>query len=81
MLNPPLCPGGVASVREIIDLGARGRLAPLFGLEELTRIVLRALDDPAACARLRRRNRPGAGDASAIGAPVGRAGLHLPWRT
>jgi hypothetical protein len=72
--EPAALSGAVASVREIIDLGARGLLAPLFDLAELTRIVLRVLDDPAAYARLRRRNRPGAGDASAIGAAVGGAG-------
>jgi glycosyltransferase involved in cell wall biosynthesis len=44
--------GDVAPVREIIEPGKHGLLAPLFDLEELTRVALRVLDDPAEYAPL-----------------------------
>ncbi len=44
--------GDVAPVREIIEPGRHGLLAPLFDLEELTRVALRVLADPAEYAPL-----------------------------
>jgi glycosyltransferase involved in cell wall biosynthesis len=44
--------GDVEPVREIIEPGRNGLLAPLFDQEELTRAALRVLDDPAGHAPL-----------------------------
>src|SRR5262249_60874160 len=44
--------GDTEPVREIIEPGRHGLLAPLFDLEELTRVALGVLDDPAAHAPL-----------------------------
>jgi glycosyltransferase involved in cell wall biosynthesis len=44
--------GEVEPVREIIEPGRHGLFAPLFDLDQLTRVALRVLDDPAAHAPL-----------------------------
>ena len=49
--------GDVPPVREIIEPERNGLIGPLFDGEELTRIALRVLDDPAAYAPLREAGR------------------------
>ena len=49
--------GDVAPVREIVESGRHGLLAPLFDADELTRLALGVLDDPAEYAPLREQAR------------------------